>query len=289
MRRSKSSASSTNCAPGHELGAELGPEPARQAARGAGHRHTARIARQPAGLVVQPLVQALHRRRGVGPLLRREHARPRARTACARRRARRCRAPPQAAALRGSPDRAGAAVGGGAPADARGTRGRRPPATAATISSPVPNVLASRVALAGSTSPGRSRPRSPRSRPRPRPLRQARTPPRSGAPSGSVTDAVARSPSSARSSASSVPSPPSATGHRSTGPPRRLEPATDRVRDLGRGQRALERVWGDQHGGRDAGNVCHSSAVWSGIGKSGSMPHAGRMFVGRIPLGNPAR
>ena len=45
-------------APGSSVGAEGGPQPARQPAGGAGHRHAARVAREPAGQLVEALARA---------------------------------------------------------------------------------------------------------------------------------------------------------------------------------------------------------------------------------------
>ena len=55
-----------------EHGAVRRPQPAAQAAGGAGHRHAARVARQPRGQLVEPRLQPRHHRR-VGALLRPEH------------------------------------------------------------------------------------------------------------------------------------------------------------------------------------------------------------------------
>ena len=81
-RRSKSIASSTNGAPGDQLGAQTRPQPAREPAGGAGHRHAAR----------QPEAPRAAPRDARPPPRRRPSAGrtspPRARTACARRTAR---------------------------------------------------------------------------------------------------------------------------------------------------------------------------------------------------------
>ena len=76
MRASKPTASSTNGATGDELGAEPGPQPAGQAARGAGHRDPAGIAGEPRASRAKPRGQRPHLVRP-RPLLRPEHPRGR--------------------------------------------------------------------------------------------------------------------------------------------------------------------------------------------------------------------
>ena len=120
-----------------EHGAERRPQPAGQPARGAGHRHAAGVARQPAASASSRSSSRSTSRR-VGALLRPEDRRGAPRTGCARRTARRSarragRRPPRSPRSRPAPPSVVARA-----ADARPAPPAAPASIAAAISSPVP-------------------------------------------------------------------------------------------------------------------------------------------------------
>ena len=229
MRWSKSSASSTNGAPGSRLAPRLAHRPPDRPPAPPVIGHAARVALERLRQLVEALLEPLDHRR-VGALLRAEDlggvledgadvaqhddlgladaARLLDRVqgalpAVGRGRAADRDEDHRGAGLRGGGDQLAGAVGAGLPG--------------------VPLVLRRR-ARGRSPSPSR---RSPSRRPR---SGRSRCAP--GLPSGPLTSCAISSPPSCGSSASSVPSPPSATGHRSGGinparsSPRPIAPAT---------------------------------------------------------------
>ena len=213
-----------------ERRAVRGPQSAGQAAGGAGHRDAARVLRELLRELVEPLLEPLdHLLRRPPSAGRRPSARPR--TWCGRRSAR--RSSPCRCRLRPRSPRSAPAPPSLVAEPPTATRITCAPAcAAAAISSPVPYVVAAHASRSSSDhqpEPGRPSPspRSPSRRPRPGRTRSA-----PGSPSGPFTVTAISSPPSCGSSASSVPSPPSATGHRSGGinpafsSPRPIAPAT---------------------------------------------------------------
>ena len=235
---------------GHEPRSARCPEPAREPAGGAGHRLAAR------DRAASPPASSASRRSsrvtvaGVGPLLRREHARGVLE--------RRAHVADHLevhvhARLVERLQRPGAAVGGGRAAHRHhhalgaGRGGRRDQLARCRACSP-----ARRRARPPPRAPARSPAPSPRARcGRPRSSANSAL---TGRPSGSLTVALRRSPSSVASSTSIVPSPPSATGSSTASRPAAAQARGDGGRHLGGAEGALEAVRGDERG------AAHSSA-----------------------------
>ena len=249
IRASKSSASRIHGGAGLERRAVHGPEPAAQAARGARHRHAARVARPGRGERRLALLQPRDGR-GIGALLRAED-----RGRALERRAdvaedHQPRAA-QAAVLLDRLERAGAAVRRRRAADADQhdlragvARPRRSARPCRTCSPPR----------------RRARPRPRGAGPEAAAISTTAVPPSStspycaftGRPSGSCTSTVTQSPPRASISASIVPSPPSASGHRSGG----ISPARSRPRPIAPATSAARNVPLKESGATRTGRSC---------------------------------
>ena len=283
IRASKSIASSTNAAPGDELGAERRPQPAGEPAGRAAHRHARAGQRRSAAQRERFRAAAPSRGRRPSAARTRAAASLERRAHVAEHRQPRAAQPPgRARSPRSRPRRR------------RSSRCRRratstcaaPASTAAAISSPVPALdaaSASRSPAATSARPLAAATSTQRRALAVAEQREARA--RPARPSGSLAAAATTRRRARASSTSIVPSPPSATGARSARQAGAREPATDRRARPRRRQRALEGVGRDEHRSVAQGHRAPFSQAMAQAAEAITIEAAGR----EVRISNPGK